>query len=373
MTLIEKLVLVLVLVFPLGQLIRLPLGFPGVGVYVHDLILGIIWSLLLIRHSRKLVVLLKKDRLSRLIIMFASWSLLTWLVNCHRWGPRSLIGLGYLIRWLLFTAPYFALKISNDQMLNDKMIKLVRFSLFLTAILGLIQYLVFPDLRHLKYFGWDDHYYRLTGTFLDPNFMGLILVLAIGLELISHPFPSFSILFYLFLLYLTYSRASWLALLALLIGWGIKKRAWRLIFFLVISYLSLVILFPRPFGEGGNLLRTFSLKSRYRSWQTAWLVAKRNPVFGVGFNNYRWVQKELDVLGEDWAEGHAGAGADNSFLFIGATTGIVGLIIFLKLVFSWRPSWLVLSVIVHSFFNNSLFYSWALILIWLLQANPIAE
>jgi hypothetical protein len=47
------------------------------------------------------------------------------------------------------------------------------------AFFGLLQYLFMPDLRFLYDIGWDMHYGRLAGTFLDPTFIGLILVLNI--------------------------------------------------------------------------------------------------------------------------------------------------------------------------------------------------
>ena len=358
----------LLLLFPLGQLMRLPLGWTGGGIYFHDLILVGLWLWLCFKHRQQIWLLIQKDRLSQLIIIFAGWALLTWLINYQRWGNRSLIGLGYLFRWLLLAAPYFTLKLINKKEVK-KIVNLTRFSLLLTAILALMQYLIFPDQRHLIYFGWDDHYYRLTGTLIDPNFTGLILVLALGFNLIySTPF-SFAIILYLFLLYLTYSRASWLAFLGLLIAWLRTKKTIRPVLFLILGFLILIIVLPRPFGEGGNLRRTFSLKSRLHSWQIAAKIIRQNPFWGVGFNNYRLAQKELGVLGSDWAETRAGAGADNSFLFLAATAGLPGLIILLFLIWHWQPRWWIVPIIIHSLFNNSLFYPWVLLLVWLIQGS----
>ena len=38
---------------------------------------------------------------------------------------------------------------------------------------------VYPDLRNLWYLGWDPHYYRVFATLLDPNYVGILLVLTI--------------------------------------------------------------------------------------------------------------------------------------------------------------------------------------------------
>lgn len=351
MKLANSLFWALIFLYPLGQLEQLPLGLGWGRVYLHDLILAALWVIMLTKYRRRWLTLIKKDRLGRAFLAFSAWAGLTWALNYSHFGRQNFIGLAYLARWLLLAAPYFFLKMTNDQWSNDQIKRMLLLSLFLTAFLGLIQYLLFPDLRHLRYFGWDDHYYRLTGTFLDPNFIGLILVLDLGLELTNRSALSFRILFYLALLYLTYSRASWLALLALLVAWGLKKKTWHLGAIFVISYLFLIAFSPKPFGEGGNLLRTFSIKSRWHNWEESWQLIKQNPVLGVGFNNYQLVQPEHHK-------------ADNSFLLVWATTGPIGLMLFLRLLFHWRPLWLMAPIFFHGFFNNSLFYPWVLLLVW---------
>src|SRR3989344_1662042 len=41
------------------------------------------------------------------------------------------------------------------------------------ALLGLLQYWLYPELRNLYYLGWDPHHYRVFSTMLDPNFIGI--------------------------------------------------------------------------------------------------------------------------------------------------------------------------------------------------------
>ena len=48
-----------------------------------------------------------------------------------------------------------------------------------SSVFGILQYLIWSDLTALKYLGWDDHLLRMVGTFLDPTYLGLILVLGI--------------------------------------------------------------------------------------------------------------------------------------------------------------------------------------------------
>lgn len=356
--------------FPLGQLERLPIEYPGVSIYLHDLILAVIWGYLLIDKKRRQVLV--NSPLAKKLWLFIGIAFFSWLVNLPRFGSQSFLGLGYLVRFVLYSGIYFAMLNIKTQIFG-----LLNRTLFLTAVLGMVQYLFSPDLRYLKLFGWDDHYFRMTGTFLDPNFFGLIVVMAIGLEIfqkiVNHkPYLlNLKVVFYLICLALTYSRASYLAWLVLLIGWTIDRvfaepiKRDTLYFFriffrpfkifttgcLLLVTLLIFYFVPRPSGEGGNLMRTASIIARERNWSQSWEVVKKNWLFGVGFNNYQLVS-----LGN--------AKADNSFLLVWATTGILGLVAFLWFLTGLKPWWLIAPVIVHSFFNNTIFYPFVMILIW---------
>ena len=74
-----------------------------------------------------------------------------------------------------------------------------------------------------------------------------------------------------------------------------------------------------------NLFRQTSSNARLANYDVALKVIQDHPVFGVGFNSYRYT-KDLYGLDHDWVDSpsHADAGVDNSFLFILATTGILG-------------------------------------------------
>ncbi|GAI81903.1 unnamed protein product, partial [marine sediment metagenome] len=133
-----------------------------------------------------------------------------------------------------------------------------------------------------------------------------------------------------------------------------------------------------PGGEGVRLERTATIQSRFGSWQQALIIFRDHPLLGVGFNTYRYAQRNYGFLDQEkWQTSHAEAGVDSSLLFVLATTGIIGF-----LVYSWLGSSVirlslsvvnakiglvvlasVAALVCHSFFLNSLFYSW--ILAWL--------
>ncbi|MEK7060925.1 MAG: O-antigen ligase family protein, partial [Patescibacteria group bacterium] len=118
-------------------------------------------------------------------------------------------------------------------------------------------------------------------------------------------------------------------------------------------------------------------------------IIKDKPFLGVGFNTYRYTQIKYGFRNPlNSRASHADAGTDNSFLFIFATTGIVGLIFYSNLLWkvlktSYRnykkyedkhvQRYIAITVIasmggiiIDSLFINSLFYSFILIWLWLM-------
>lgn len=260
----------------------------------------------------------------------------------------------YLLRLVSYS--FVAIYVSNFQ--KNKLItnhqSLITIAVT-AAIFGWLQYIFWPDLTALKYLGWDDHLLRMVGTFLDPTFLGLILVLGAIIALqykynLAFFFLAFSVLF-------TYSRSSYLALAAVFIIDFIKTRGFKKF---VICNLLFVILFlvPKNIGEGTNLARTVSGSNKLINYEESIQIIKKSPVFGVGFNNICSArQKYLNDINRT---SHSCNGADSSILFLLATTGIVGLILLLYAV-SHMPYGIELkasfvAVLVHSVFSNSLFY-----------------
>lgn len=103
---------------------------------------------------------------------------------------------------------------------------------------------------------------------------------------------------------------------------------------------------------------------------------------GVGFDAYRYAQSKEGFLKENVGTSHSGAGTDNSFLFVFATTGVVGLLIYLFATYkllkaSYKKSTLpsrvlfasYMALMVGSFFVNALFYPFLLIWLWILMGS----
>src|SRR5690606_20055337 len=140
-------------------------------------------------------------------------------------------------------------------------------SIVIAATIGWYQYIFIPDLTILKNLGWDDHLYRLTGSFFDPGFMGIILVVGVFLgirkflEIGSKQYAFISLFLFITLLF-TYSRASYVAFLVGIIYFLFNTKKYRK-YLLVLLFLPLVvILLPRRVGKGVKLEREFSINVR---------------------------------------------------------------------------------------------------------------
>ena len=115
--------------------------------------------------------------------------------------------------------------IANSGKLLSPVKKFIIPAFWIFIILAWIQYLFLPDTRFLLRYGWDEHYYRMIGTVLDPNYLGVMLGM-IGIYLIykytNRQIDKWGkILLALIFggLVVTYSRASWVAMVVVGIGY----------------------------------------------------------------------------------------------------------------------------------------------------------
>lgn len=237
-----------------------------------------------------------------------------------------------------------------------------------SATFGWVQYLLWPDLTFLKYLGWDDHLLRMVGTFLDPTYLGLILVLGVIIALNEKYYKT--LLFLAISLLFTYSRASYLALFFVFLFDFFKERS--LFKFLILNSIFLILfLVPKNIGEGTTLTRTVSGNSKLENYSQTIEIIKNSPAIGVGFNNI--CSARQNYLGDTNIDSHGCNGADSSILFLLSTTGIVGFLLFLNFVLHVPKFFILnssfLALLLHSTFSNSLFYPhimfWIFVLIGL--------
>ena len=338
-------------IFPFGQIIR-------VGIFQPiDLIVfcGAFWAIL--KKYKKPTWFKCFDRL----LFFA---LISWIFSLFYFRDIGVFyGLLYLVR--LFSYLYFTLFIFNFSKFK-KNINLLTNSLIsislISSLFGWIQFFKFPDVKPFFVFGWDEHLYRLVGTFLDPTFLGLIIVFGALISIYKKKYLAF--IFLAFSLMFTYSRASYLSLFIGIFYLAIIQKNIRKYLLFIPIFLFVVLLIPTTKNHSINFFRSFSAIAKVGNYQRTIEVFNLSPVFGIGYNNLCFVKNKFFEV--ESYQSHACSGSDSSLLFILSTTGVIGLIILLEFLINlWKCSDLLfrsilISTLVHSLFSNSLFYSWVL-------------
>lgn len=347
------LTLLTIYIWPFGQLLSFTLPNFSSNLYLLDISVFLVFISLLLSKDRKKIF---QDSVLKPLLIFLGLAIFSFIINIKQGIDAGLVlSLSYLARLLVYPSLYFAVKHVGLTRLKKPLL----ISLGIFSLLSLIQYFFFPDMRYLKLIGFDDHYFRLIGSFYDPNFTGAVFagvsLLFIAKNKFLHSLP------FVVLLALTFSRASYLVFAVGLIYLLIKNKKTKLLFLLFLLGI-VVYLIPKPFGEGVNLLRTFSIFSRFDSWKQGLTLFFQKPIFGWGYNNLRSADGSRFQV-------------DNSFIFLLATTGFMGLIAFgnllataLKNAKNQGAVIMIFSLLLHALFNNTLFYIWIFSLFWTLLA-----
>lgn len=361
---IDYIFLAYLVLFALGQILR--------GLYITDILILIIAAYTW--FTEKSVFETKGKFVTFLIIGIFS---LFFSLNFFKL-QEIVIGAGYFVRLTSYALLYFFVKGRfKTKEKVDLLVKSLITLTFLVTIFGFIQYFFLPDLRALKILGWDDHYFRLVSTFLDPTFTGIIIL--IGLTLSVFMYLKRKKNYYLLIglldllaILLTYSRSTFLALLVsfVYLFFLTKKKVVLLFPLLMLLFIPLL---PRPQSEGAKLERTYSIFQKVENYESSLVLIIKSPITGFGFNNI--CQAKVDYLGEKNTDSHSCGGLDNSILMIASTTGLLGVIFFLHLLtqinFKSLFAVVFVGVFIHSMFANSLFYPFVLGLLAILLATKV--
>lgn len=374
----KYLLIILFFFFALGQLGRMEIFSSELVIHLNDVAVLLVVGFLALKQPKKLKAELLNNPLAKPLGFWTLVMVASLVLNVFNFAPRELaIASLYGLRFVFYASLYFVLRAN----LTDKTEALVKRGLILAGVavagFGLVQYLFLPDVSFLYALEWDDHYYRLIGTYFDPGFTGAILGLSLFATFIWRKDKTdWAILAVIYTAFaLTYSRASYI-----LFQVGFTMIAWyrrSVKIFLaagLILFLTIMFLPNNGLGEGTKLQRESSIWARVNNWKESVTIWQQSPIWGHGFNTYRYVRDES-------VESHAGAGADSSILLVLATTGLIGFGSFLWLLWTmWRQGRTNLvfaagfaAVLVHSNFNNTLFYPWVLEWLFIVLALNVKE
>ncbi len=360
----KSLIILYLALFPFGQLPNLLLSLQqnrAMSFQPTDIILGL------------LLILNIKNVLGIQFVWVTAFSLFFSLIF---FDIRELtIGFLYFVRLVSYInlgiLVFTLFKTEKETVLLQKALLVI---ICIISIFGWIQYLFMPDLRTLSILGWDDHYFRLASTFLDPAFTGILLVLGLLLSFFFYKTTNHKVfilltVFLLVTLGFTYSRASYISAV---FGIGILIYNWLPKKFIIVGLLLLafsITQLPRPAGgEGVKLERLFSLDLKIKNSIQGIAYFSESPLFGYGYNNTCALQKTQGS--SSFIKSNSCSGFDNSIIFLLVTIGGVGVAILLltykKLLFSVSDKYkslvfsLTLAVFVHGMFTNTFVYPWVL-------------
>jgi hypothetical protein len=380
--------LLFLVLLPFGQLLRLEVLFYHIPFAIHaiDLVILTCIPVVLLRGE-------KRHPLRKQIMFFCYLCSFSLLFATSTYSIEQVVYGGfYLLRFISY---YFFFELVWSMVSVNKsrtyVVSLLIYSLLTSAFLGWLQYIFVPDLRYLKAFYWDDHLYRLAGTILDPGFMGILMVFGFLISFVnlirkadvgSRACWFFASTGFLLTILFTYARASYLALIVGVVLAVYKKSAIFLSATVALVLLTgLIFLLPRTAGEGVRLERTNSIFEKFKNYNQTLEIVTDNPIFGVSFNML--CIERVRRFGDN-PKSHACAGSDSSLLFVLATTGILGFMVFIKFVLQFRkyigegPYGKIFiacgaSILVHSIFLNSMFYSLVMGVIAILAAVSFKE
>ena len=368
----KYLIYLYLILFPFGQLLRMKVSIDSYVIRIQPIDLVVATSAIIYIFGQ-----LDENRVFRAFLgfLFAAAFSLTLSLTLFS-SKQMLVGSLYLFR--LFAYSTFFLLIVKS--INKKLIRkriLINCLIVVTLVIGVfgwVQYFALPDVRFMRAFGWDDHYFRMVGTFFDPAFISILFVFGLIISVVQflkskNVLYISAILFLLVSVLFTYSRAAYLALAVGIIVILYIQRKLKLLFYFAVVFSFLILFLPRPSSEGVKLERIHSILQKKDNYIETLQIVKKHPVFGVGYNNL--CSARLRYVGDIGYGSHSCSGSDSSILLILSTTGIVGLLVFLSFIKSlyvqlkeseYQVSFLACSaaLFTHSLFVNSLFYPWVL-------------
>jgi hypothetical protein len=394
-----RLALLLMIVAQLGRIPVLSAGAKEAPILVNDffvLLLILAAGLAAARRQR-----LRLDDTAVLALVFAAIGAISALLAIPKFGLTFFelaFSAAYLLRWLAYFAVYLVCInfVRREEVLG--VWNALQLAVLIFAGFGIVQSIFLPGFAQIVYpsselyLDWDPQGHRLVSTFLDPNFAGALITIALLVLLamlsLGVPVPRWKLLLLFTALLLTLSRSSFLAFMVggLVIASvrGLSRRLWGFGALLAILLLP-ALPFLIQYGSAFNKFRIdASALTRVVSWLSAIEVFLDNPILGVGFNTYGFVQERYggSILGQ------SSFGLDGGILFIVVMTGVVGGFVYVLMYASvlgrcrrvWRDAGAALeeralclgvaaasvALVVHSIFLNSLLYPFLMQALWTL-------
>jgi O-antigen ligase len=332
----------------LGNLGRIPWGSLGgrsAPIVVSDLLLLPLWLTLVAVLGRRLRPV-PRDGVTKWALAFIVVAAVSLAHASHLWGlgVTGIFGpAAYLLRWVLYAGWFWLVAVCFDADDGYAGVVIVERALLVMAAFGIVQSALLPRFAQLVPWGgadvqWDEQGRRLVSTLLDPNFAGILIVIALLLELAREaeelPARRGRLVTLGVAVLLTLSRSSLLALLVgvlvLIAARGVRRRFFGVLLaggVVLVPFLGVLLRFAESFhklGIDGSALQ------RFIPWTRAITMITDHPFLGVGFNAVPAAQAAYGFR----AIGGADTGFDGGLLFVATMTGIPGLLLYVGMIVS---------------------------------------
>jgi O-antigen ligase len=381
---------------------RIPAGALGgrtAPVVLADVAVVVVWLVLILAIASRAVPIVVDDIIGATgaFVLVAAVSTTLAFSRYHLGAADGAGVLGFLLRWIAYFGWYLLVVWCLTPNESRDAWRYIERAMVAIALFGILQSAFLPGFAQSLQTGselpsWDIQGRRLVSTLLDPNFAGIVVVIALLFRLarIVEGVQE-SVLLLLALgaaVLLTVSRSAILALGVgvgvLAIARGLRARLVRVLLvgaILVLPFLSLLLAFASSFNK---LRYDTSAAQRLVPWTRAVRLVIEHPLFGVGFNAIKPAQ-----AAHGWrAVGGATVSFDGGLLFVAAMTGLVGLFFYVRLLGrvlrSARRAWrfadlpatdrahatataaATIAVVVHSLFVNSLLLAFVMQILWVM-------
>jgi len=399
-TLVQGLILLL-LTANLGRIPVLSAGESSAPLLVNDIAVGFV---VLVGLAAGIATRsFRIDRAGLIGLLFAAIGACSAIVTARNYGFSTFelaLSLAYLARWMLYFGVYLVLINIIKRADVNGIWSAVESTLLIFAAFGVLQaaflpgfaQIVYPESR--AYLDWDPQGHRLVSTVLEPNIAAAMLLMGLLVQLaqlsVGVRVPRWRPLLLFVALVLTLSRSGALGFVAgigtILLVRGLSKRLLRWIFaiaVLVVTALPKLLTFAAAYGKFST---SGSAAARVVSWLQALRVFRDHPFFGIGFNTFGFVQERYGYT----RFGAAAYSSDGGLLFIAVLTGIVGVSIYIWLLWAivrrcraiWRDpevaaahrglaigtAAVIVGLCVDSLFVNSLLTTFVMEPFWILCA-----
>lgn len=343
-------------------------------------------------------------------------------------SKEFLIASMYLIRWIEYALLYMVVR---DTFRSEKEIKSLLYAFIgsgvLVALLGFIQLILFPNMSQIVAIatsdvaslqGLDPHQQRLVSVFLEPNHLaGYFIIFTaalLSLAVVERNRRTklvwlVSSVLVLTAMALTQSRAGFIGLATA--GLFMSKSKNRKPILIALGVIMIVVLLsPKTSSKlkgifysdsssdaiveicGIKFRPDGSAAARLGVWSDAGRTIAVNPVIGCGYNAYKFASARANNRQPSVNRGEAGAA--NSYLTLFATTGIIGLIAYLGIIFgmvrrfskaaekyqgtlagalSFAVATSVIGLAIHATTIESLFFPQIMFAIWVLSGLASAS